>query len=233
MCPTEILCLNDSLNIVLLLSGQEESVLRHKRSVSSVNSPTTPQITTSDVQRLIREELSQLQDQICAKDHMLCRVGPKGNPGLRGRIGPPGFPGTNGPMGPQGPIGLRGDPGMPGRIGPPGPRGPQGFKGERGKSVSAPFLQEPLARMTVNERQTAFLKCAADGHPPPRVTWSMVNLVQSLNSPFFPPPIGAEPGRAKRESRDRAEKRKRLRHSPANGNVGLGARRFKIAAIRG
>ena len=26
-------------------------------------------------------------------------------------------------------------------------------------------------------------------------------LVQSLNSPFFPPPIGAEPGRAKRESR--------------------------------
>ena len=26
-------------------------------------------------------------------------------------------------------------------------------------------------------------------------------LIQSLNSPFFPPPIGAEPGRAKRESR--------------------------------
>ena len=26
-------------------------------------------------------------------------------------------------------------------------------------------------------------------------------LVQSLNSPFFPPPIGAEPGRAKGESR--------------------------------
>ena len=26
-------------------------------------------------------------------------------------------------------------------------------------------------------------------------------LVQSLNSPFFPPPIGAEPGRAERESR--------------------------------
>ena len=26
-------------------------------------------------------------------------------------------------------------------------------------------------------------------------------LVQSLNSPFFPPPIGAEPGRAKRKSR--------------------------------
>ena len=27
------------------------------------------------------------------------------------------------------------------------------------------------------------------------------SLVLSLNSPFFPPPIGAEPGRAKRESR--------------------------------
>ena len=32
---------------------------------------------------------------------------------------------------------------------------------------------------------------------------------------------------------DRAEKRNRLRHSPANGNVGSGARRFKMAAIRG
>ena len=29
----------------------------------------------------------------------------------------------------------------------------------------------------------------------------MRKLVQSLNSPFFPPHIGAEPGRAKRESR--------------------------------
>ena len=28
-----------------------------------------------------------------------------------------------------------------------------------------------------------------------------LRLVQSLNSPFFPPPIGAEPGRAKGESR--------------------------------
>ena len=27
------------------------------------------------------------------------------------------------------------------------------------------------------------------------------SLVQSLSSPFFPPPLGAEPGQAKRESR--------------------------------
>jgi len=164
--------------------AQEESISRFKRSVSSVNSPTTPHSTTSDVQRLIREELSQLQGQICAKDHVLCRTGPKGNPGRRGRPGlrgrpgrpgPHGPPGKHGPVGPQGQIGLRGDPGLPGDIGPPGPRGPQGAKGERGKTVSAPFLQEPLAGMTVHEGQTALLKCTADGHPPPRITWSKIN----------------------------------------------------------
>ena len=177
---------------MLFLPGDEESVSRYKRSVSTVNSPTTPQTTTSDVQQLIREELSQLQDQICAKDHVLCSVGPKGNPGRRDRPGllgrpgrprPNGPPGKHGPVGPQGPIGSRGDPGVLGNIGPPGPRGPQGVKGERGKTVSAPFLQEPLAGMTVNDGQTAFLKCIAVGHPPPRVTWSKINSSFQVGRP--------------------------------------------------
>ena len=133
------------------------------------------------LKRLIREKLSHLQNQICAKDHVLCQIGSKGNPGRRGRAGlrgrpgrprPQGPPGKHGPMGPQGSIGLRGVPGLPGDIGPPGPRSPHGVKGERGKTVSVPFLQEPLTGMTVNEGQTAFLKCTAGGQPPPRVTWS-------------------------------------------------------------
>ena len=72
-------------------------------------------------------------------------------------------------------MGLKGDPGMPGNIGPPGPRGPQGVKGERGMSITAPFLQAPLAGMTVNEGETAVLTCSADGHPTPRITWSKVS----------------------------------------------------------
>ena len=72
-------------------------------------------------------------------------------------------------------MGLKGDLGVSGDIGPPGPRGPQGVKGERGMSITAPFLQAPLAGMTVNKGQTAVLTCLADGHPPPRFTWSKIN----------------------------------------------------------
>ena len=133
-----------------------------------MNSPTTPQHETSDVQRL-REQLRQLQDQI--KNNFLYR-GRRGRPG---RPGLQGAPGKHGPVGPPGPMGMKGDLGVAGDIGPPGPRGPQGMKGERGMSITAPFLQEPLVGMTVNEGQTAFLKCALGGHPAPLITWSKVN----------------------------------------------------------
>ena len=37
--------------------------------------------------------------------------------------------------------------------------------------------------------------------PQPEKPEDVLRLVQSLNSPFFPPPVGAEPGRAKGVSR--------------------------------
>ena len=131
-----------------------------------------------------------LQNQICAKDETLCRAGPKGNTGLRGRPrtrgrpgppgrpGPEGPPGKHGPIGPQGPIGIKGDLGVPGDPGPAGPRCPAGVKGAKGKpgqSISAPSLLQSPAGTTVNESQTAILKCTADGNPSPQVTWSKLN----------------------------------------------------------
>jgi len=105
---------------------------------------------------------------------VLCRAGPTGKPGRRGR---PGRPGKHGPQGPPGPMGMKGDPGVPGNIGPPGPRGTQGVKGEKGeqgKSLLAPHFMEAPVGVTVNEGQTAVLKCTVDGHPPPKVTWSRI-----------------------------------------------------------
>ena len=117
-------------------------------------------------------------------------MGPKGNrgrrgrPGLRGRPGPPGWPGPegppgkHGPIGPRGPMGIKGDPGVPGEPGPAGPIGPpgvKGAKGEPGKSISAPSLLQSPVKTTVNESQTAILKCTVDGNPPPQVTWSKLN----------------------------------------------------------
>jgi len=142
------------------------------------------------VKLLIKQELHLLQNQICAKDEALCRAGPKGNmgrrgrPGTRGRPGPPGKPGPegrpgkHGPIGPPGPIGIKGDLGVPGDAGPAGPRGPpgvKGAKGEPGESISAPSLLQSPVKKTVNESQTAILKCTAGGNPPPQVTWSKLN----------------------------------------------------------
>ena len=162
-------------NFKIILSGSKESVSREKRSVSSATTPVDPTVTPSYVQLLIREELRLLQNQICAKDHVLCRAGPRGNPGRRGKMGRPG---KHGPQGAPGRMGIKGDPGVPGIMGPPGPTGPQGVKGEKGeqgKSISAPRLMESSASVTVNEGQTAVLKCIVDGYPTPKIMWSKIN----------------------------------------------------------
>ena len=140
--------------------------------------------TVCEVKLLIKEELRSLQNQICAKDEIVCRSGPKGNtgrrgkPGNRGRPGRKGPPGKHGPIGPQGPMGLKGDLGVPGDPGPAGPRGlpgQKGVKGEAGKSISTPSLLQRPVEKTVNTSQTAILKCVADGNPTPQVTWSKLN----------------------------------------------------------
>ena len=156
---------------------------RQKRSALD-NSQQKLTLTASEVQALIKQELGLLQNQVCAKDHTLCRTGPKGNtgrrgrPGTRGRPGSSGPPGKHGPIGAQGPMGIKGDVGVPGRPGPVGPRGPPGMKGDKGEpgqSISAPSMLQRPVEMTVNESLTAILKCTADGNPRPRVTWSKLN----------------------------------------------------------
>ena len=162
---------------------------RQKRA-SPVKSQQKSAQTTSNVKMLIKEELRLLQNQICAKDETLCLSGPKGNtgrrgrPGIRGRPGPSGRPGPegppgkHGPVGPQGPLGLKGDLGVsgdPGQVGPRGPPAEKGVKGEPGQSISAPSLLQRPVETTVNESQTATLKCTADGNPSPKVTWSKLN----------------------------------------------------------
>ena len=75
-------------------------------------------------------------------------------------------------MGLKGDLGVSGDPGP---AGPPGLPGQKGVKGEPGKSIAAPSLLQPPVETTVNESQTAILKCVADGNPTPQVTWSKLN----------------------------------------------------------
>ena len=169
--------------------GRREKNLRQKRSSPDNSQQKTIQ-TASEVKLMIKQEFHLLQNQICAKDETLCRSGPKGNTGRRGRHGtrgrpgppgkpgPEGPPGKHGPAGPPGPMGIKGDVGVPGDPGPAGPRGPpgeKGVKGEPGQSISAPsFVQSPVGQ-TVNERQTAILKCTANGNPLSKVTWSKLD----------------------------------------------------------
>ena len=169
------------------LLGLQHSVSREKRNISPGDNLN---LSASEVQVLIKRELGELKNQVCAKDHTLCRAGPKGNTGRRGRPGtrgkpsppgrpgPVGPPGKHGPIGRQGPMGTKGDVGIPGETGPVGPRGPPGMKGDKGdpgQSISAPSLLQGPVGMTVNESQTAILKCTADGNPRPIVTWSKLN----------------------------------------------------------
>ena len=168
--------------------GEHDVISRTKRSSpAESDSQQKSSLTASEVQVLIKQEIDLLQDQVCAKDHTLCRTGPKGNTGRRGKSGtrgkpgPPGRPGLNGPpgkhgpIGVQGPIGIKGDVGMPGDPGPVGPRGPPGMKGEPGQSLSAPSLLQRPGDTTVNESNTAILKCTADGNPSPKVTWTRLS----------------------------------------------------------
>ena len=168
----------------------KDTTSRQKRASPDNSRQDSGQTTSAEVKQLVKQELRLLQNQICAKDEALCRPGPKGNTGRRGRSGtrgrpgppgrpgPEGPPGEHGPMGPQGPVGVKGDLGVPGYPGPLGPRGPpgvKGTKGEPGQSISAPSLLQRPVRTTVNESETAILKCTVDGNPPPRVTWSKLN----------------------------------------------------------
>ncbi len=72
-------------------------------------------------------------------------------------------------------------PGDPGPVGPRGPPGLKGVKGEPGQSISAPSLLQRPVGMSVNESQTAILKCTADGNPSPKVTWSRLNSSLSVD----------------------------------------------------
>ena len=72
--------------------------------------------------------------------------------------------------------GNKGRSGSTGQCGTTGTKrlpGEKGQKGDKGRSISAPFFIEgaPLEKK-ISEGQTAILKCAVDGYPQPRVTWS-------------------------------------------------------------
>ena len=49
------------------------------------------------------------------------------------------------------------------------------MKGAPGQSISTPSLLQRPVETTVNESQTAILKCTAVGNPPPKVKWFKVN----------------------------------------------------------
>ena len=60
-------------------------------------------------------------------------------------------------------------------MGPRGPPGQKGTKGEPGQSITATSLLQSPVETTVNQSQTAILKCSTDGNPTPQITWSKMN----------------------------------------------------------
>ena len=85
----------DKLEVLKFSDGQEANQ-RQKRSSSPDGSQQTPTLTASEVQVLIKQELSLLQNQVCAKNRTLFRSEPKGKKGRRGRQGIQGKPGPPG-----------------------------------------------------------------------------------------------------------------------------------------
>ncbi|CAH3154150.1 unnamed protein product [Pocillopora meandrina] len=76
--------------------GENVNPSRQKRSALNVLQQDS-NLTSTELQILIKKELSLLQNQFFAKDHALCRPGPKGNRGRfsrqSGNSGKTGSPG--------------------------------------------------------------------------------------------------------------------------------------------
>ena len=100
------------------------------------------------------------------------RRGSKGKTGNKGDNGIMGPPGRSGKQGIMGPTGSKGETGLKGEKGDAGTAGLKGAKGEPGKSIAAPTVTVSPAKMTVNERRTAFFQCSVSGNPKPSSTWS-------------------------------------------------------------
>ena len=149
----------------------------------------------SQIKRLIREEFRLLQNHFCAKNETLCRSGPKGKvgkrgrPGTRGRRGPPGKSGSEGP---PGPVGVKGDPGVPGDPGPMGPQGPTGPVGVKG-DVGVPGNPGPMGPRGPAGPVGVKGDLGVPGNPGPmgpQGPTGLLGIKGDLGIPGLPGPIG-------------------------------------------
>ena len=109
----------------------------------------------------------------CNLTKTVLKVGPKGEPGRRGKQGPRGLTGERGRTGANGLIGIKGDPGPRGMKGEHGGAGVKGVKGEPGKSAQVPEITVRPGNVSVKEKSIAMFKCVAVGYPKPIITWKM------------------------------------------------------------